>query len=99
MAGLASDPDFMAAMADPELRGILQGAMTNPMSMMAHMGNPKVSPTFPSPPAHPRLINSIIPAHTHTHTRARGGTSHDYVKKTKVASLMGKIMGNLGKGK
>jgi len=42
MASLGKDPEFLAAMADPEMRGIIQGAMSNPSSMLAHMGNPKV---------------------------------------------------------
>jgi small glutamine-rich tetratricopeptide repeat-containing protein alpha len=43
MAELMSDPDMIAALADPELAPIMAGMMKDgPMSIMQHIGNPKV---------------------------------------------------------
>lgn len=43
MEGLFRDPDFMAAMQDPETAAKLQKIMSNPMAAMQYMNDPKIA--------------------------------------------------------
>jgi suppressor of tumorigenicity protein 13 len=44
MEAMASDPELAASMQDPEVQAKFAEIMQNPMSMMQHMGDPKLGP-------------------------------------------------------